>query len=532
MNTDPIRLPLILLSALLTLGGCGESTNTPSGAPGFDILLLNGSVYRGGAGRAFESVDVGIRNGEIAYIGNAHADGVDARRRLDATGLIVAPGFIDPHTHALNELRSATANSNLNYLMQGVTTVFTGNDGEGPASLEETIEHLNSNGIGTNAALYVGHGSLRNSVMGGAYRAPTAEELEQMKSLVANAMESGALGLSTGLYYVPGYFAGTEEVIALARVAAEYGGIYDTHLRDESTYNIGLIAAIDEALRIGREARIPVNIAHIKALGVDVWGESARVIERIEQARKAGQRVTADQYPWPASGTHLRNTLLPRAVLAGAGTDYFERLRAPRILAKIRPEMQENLRRRGGPDSLLIIAADNPDIVGRTLAEIAGERGEDPIDTAVDIMTEGSTRVASFNMHADDIRAFMQQEWVMTSSDGTDGHPRKYASFPKKYRDYVLGEQLLSLEDFLYRSSGLTAETFGLAGRGRIEIGYVADVVAFDPETFAPVATFAAWNELSEGLVYSIVNGQLVVDKGKYTGILPGIVLRKRNGRS
>ncbi|MXW46891.1 MAG: amidohydrolase family protein [Gammaproteobacteria bacterium] len=180
----------------------------------------------------------------------------------------------------------------------------------------------------------------------------------------------------------------------------------------------------------------------------------------------------------------------------------------------------------------MIIAADNPDIVGRTLAEIAGERGEDPIDTAVDIMTEGSTRVASFNMHADDIRAFMQQEWVMTSSDGTDGHPRKYASFPKKYRDYVLGEQLLSLEDFLYRSSGLTAETFGLAGRGRIEIGYVADVVAFDPETFAPVATFAAWNELSEGLVYSIVNGQLVVDKGKYTGILPGIVLRKRNGRS
>lgn len=504
----------------------------PSDAPHVDILLVNGSVYRGGAGGSFESIAVGISDGKISYLGDANNDGIDARQRLDATGLVVAPGFIDPHTHALAELRSTAANSNLNYLMQGVTTVFVGNDGESPVSLEETIEHLNSNGIGTNAALYVGHGSIRNSVMAGAYRAPTAEELGQMKSLVAKAMESGALGLSTGLYYVPGYFADTEEVIALARVVAEYGGIYDTHVRDESTYNIGLIAAIDEALRIGREARIPVNIAHIKALGVDVCGESARIIERIEQARKAGQRVTADQYPWSASGTHLRNTLLPRAVLAGAGTDYFDRLRDPGTLAKIRREMQENLRRRGGPDSLLIVAADNQDIVGKTLAEIAGRRGEDPIDTAVGIMTEGSTRVASFNMHANDIKALMQQEWVMTSSDGTDGHPRKYASFPKKYRDYVLGEQLISLEDFLYRSSGLTAETFGFTDRGRIEIGYAADVVAFDPETFAPVATFAAWNKLSKGLIYSIINGRLVVDKGKYTGILPGVVLLKENSRS
>ncbi len=522
----------ILLAALVSFGMCGIASCSLSNAPDFDILLMNGSVYRGDRGGTLEQIDIGIHNDKVAYLGDADTDGLSARRHLDATGLIVAPGFIDPHTHALNDLRSTTENSNLNYLMQGVTTVFAGNDGEGPASLEETILHLNSNGIGTNAALYVGHGSLRDTVMAGETRAPVAEELAQMKSLVAKAMQSGALGLSTGLYYAPGYFADTEEIIALARVAAEYGGIYDTHLRDESTYNIGLIAAVEEALRIGREARIAVNIAHIKALGVDVWGMSAKVIDKIEQARKAGQKVTADQYPWSASGTHLRNTLLPRAILAGTGTEYLDRLREPRTVAEIRREMHENLRRRGGADSLLIVTANNASLVGMTLAEIAEERGTDAIHTAVSIMLEGPTRVASFNMREDDIRAFMQQEWVMTSSDGTDGHPRKYASFPKKYRDYVLAEQLVSLEDFLYRSSALTAQTFGLADRGRIEIGYAADIIAFDPQAYAPVATFADPNTLSEGIVYSIINGQVVINRQRYTGILPGVVLRRGHERN
>lgn len=490
-----------------------------------DFLLQGGTVYRGGANGSLGLVDVGIRDGKIVYLGDAEEDGIDARRRLDATGLIVAPGFIDPHTHALSELRSANANANLNYLTQGVTTVFVGNDGEGPALFEETVNHLESNGTGTNVALYVGHGSLRDTVMAGENRKPTNEELAEMKRLVAKAMEHGALGLSTGLYYAPGNFAETEEVISLARVAAEYGGVYDTHLRDESSYSIGLLAAVDEAIEIGREAEIPVHIAHIKALGVDVWGESASVIDKIERARQAGQLVTADQYPWLASGTHLRNALLPRGVLSGSGTDYLERLRDARILAEIRDDMRENLRRRGGADSLLIVAANDANLAGMTLAEVAGRRGKDPVDTAIEIMIEGSTRVASFNMHAEDITAFMRKEWVMTSSDGTDGHPRKYASFPKKYRDYVLTEQVISLEEFLYRSSGLAAETFGLDDRGRIEIGYAADLVAFDPQAFAPLASFSAWNVLSQGVVYSIINGQLVIADGKYTEILPGIVL-------
>ena len=394
--------------------------------------------------------------------------------------------------------------------------------------LDDTIRRLEANGIGTNTALFVGHGSLRDDVMGGENRAPTEQELAQMSGLVAEAMQSGALGLSTGLYYAPGNFAKTDEVVALARVAAEYGGVYDTHLRDESTYNIGLLAAIEETLRIGREANIPVHIAHIKALGVDVWGQSAAAIELIEKARESGQNVTANQYPWRASGTHLRNTLLPREVLSGSGDQYLQRLRDPSVVAEIRPAMKENLRRRGGASSLLVVVANDAEIMGMTLAEVAESRGQHPIDCAIEIMLDGSTRVASFNMNQEDIEAFMQRDWVMTSSDGTDGHPRKYASFPKKYRDYVVDKGVISMEEFLYRSSGLTAETFGLDDRGRIEKGYAADIIAFDPEKLAPVATFESWNDLSVGVIYSIINGQLVIRDQRYTDNLPGRVLLGR----
>ncbi|MCP5041097.1 MAG: amidohydrolase family protein, partial [bacterium] len=320
-------------------------------------------------------------------------------------------------------------------------------------------------------------------------------------------------------------FAKTDEVIALASVASEYGGVYDTHMRDESTYNIGLLAAIEETLQIGREANIPVHISHIKALGVDVWGQSAVAIELIEKARAAGQNVTANQYPWRASGTHLRNALLPREVLSGSGDAYLQRLQDPNVVVEIRPALEENLRRRGGAESLLIVVADDPEIMGLTLAEIAESRGQHPIDCAIEVMLDGSTRVASFNMHPDDIEAFMQRDWVMTSSDGTDGHPRKYASFPKKYRDYVVGKGVISMEEFLYRSSGLTAETFGLDDRGRIEKGYAADIIAFDPEKFAPVATFESWSDLSVGVIHSVINGQLVINDRRYTDNLPGLVL-------
>jgi N-acyl-D-aspartate/D-glutamate deacylase len=519
----------ILASILSLLLACQMGTGPAQTAIQVDILIANGTVFSGIAGDALQPVDVGVKGQKIVYVGNADKDNVDAATKIDATGLIVTPGFIDPHTHSLNDLLSENNNSNLNYVMQGVTTVLNGNDGEGPSILDDTIRRLEANGIGTNTALFVGHGSLRDDVMSGENRTPTEQELAQMLGLVADAMQSGALGLSTGLYYAPGNFAKTDEVIALARVASEYGGVYDTHMRDESTYNIGLLAAIEETLQIGREANIPVHISHIKALGVDVWGQSAAAIELIETARRSGQAVTADQYPWRASGTHLRNTVLPRKILSGSGDQYLDRLRDPKTLARIRSAMEENLRRRGGADSLLIVVANDQEIMGLTLAEVAETRGQHPIDCAIEVMLDGSTRVASFNMHPDDIEAFMQRDWVMTSSDGTDGHPRKYASFPKKYRDYVVDKAVISIEEFLYRSSGLTAETFGLKNRGRIDEAYAADIIIFDPDKFAPIATFETWNELSVGIMYSIINGQLVVSDRRFTGKLPGQVLKRQD---
>ena len=523
------RLAALLALTFFLMAACQQGAEDAETAIQIDILIRNGSVFSGTAGDSLEPADVGIKGDKIVFVGDAEKDNVDAAIRIDASGLIVAPGFIDPHTHSLNELLSEEQNSNLNYVMQGVTTVFNGNDGEGPSIIDDTMRRLETNRIGTNTALFVGHGSLRDDVMNGENRAPTEQELAEMSALVADAMQSGALGLSTGLYYAPGNFAETDEVIALATVAAKYGGVYDTHMRDESTYNIGLLAAIEETLQIGREANIPVHIAHIKALGVDVWGQSSAAIELIEKARESGQKVTANQYPWQASGTHLRNTVLPREVLSGSGDQYLDRLRDPNVVARIRSAMEENLRRRGGADSLLVVVANDPEIMGTTLAEIAASRGLHPIDCAIEIMLDGSTRVASFNMNLEDIEAFMQRNWVMTSSDGTDGHPRKYASFPKKYRDYVVDKDVISMEEFLYRSSGLTAETFGLKDRGRIDEDYAADIVVFDPDMFAPIATFETWNALSVGIMYSIINGQLVVSDGQFTGKLPGQVIKRRD---
>lgn len=516
---------------LVWLQACGNAADDEQAPLAVDLLIAGGAVFAGGPDDAIAAADIGIRGDRIVFVGDAGAQAVTAAARIDAQGLLVTPGFIDPHTHSLSDLLSQDKNSNLNYLTQGVTTVFNGNDGGGPVDIAAMADRLEANGIGTNTALFIGHGSLREAVMGGENRAPSERELAAMSALVATAMHSGAIGLSTGLYYAPGNFAATEEIIALAKVAAKLGGVYDSHLRDESSYSIGLLGAIEEALEIGREADIPVHIAHIKALGVDVWGQSAEAIALIEAARSRGQRVTADQYPWRASGTHLRNTLVPKAVLAGVGDAYLSRLRDPAVLREIRPAMAENLRRRGGPDSLLIVMASDEDIVGRTLREIAASRGKNPLDCAVDIMLAGATRVASFNMQQQDIDAFMRQPWVMTSSDGTDGHPRKFASFAKKYRDYVVERRVLSIEEFLYRSSGLTADTFGLHDRGRIAEGYTADIVIIDLNEFSPKATFAAWNKLSTGVVHSLVNGRIAIRDGRYAGSLPGRVLLKKEAR-
>lgn len=486
-----------------------------------DTLIENGQVYTGIHGEA-QALDIALCGDVICGIYPRGKHNVTAKKVIDAQDKVVSPGFIDPHTHSLDELYSQDKNHNLNYLTQGVTTVINGNDGEGPVDIAKTAKELEANGIGTNVGLLVGHGSVREQVMDRAQRFATTEELEEMSLLLTKAMEAGGLGLSTGLYYVPGNFANTEEVVTLAKVASKHGGIYDTHLRDESTFDIGLGAAIDEAIHIASAADIHLNLAHIKALGVDVWGQSKNVVEKIEQAQARGLSISADQYPWLASGTKLHSAVMPKWVMADSTEAFYKRLNDPKLTDKLRSEITENIRRRGGPESLLITAFKNQELVGLTLAELANKRSVDPTTAAIQLVQEGDVRVASFNMSPQDVEKFMIQPWVVTSSDGTNGHPRKYASFPRKYQKYVVEKKLLTLADFIKRSSSQTAEMLGLENRGKLVKGYKADVIVFNPKTFSANADFSTWNKYSTGIDHVIVNGELVIHHRKYLKKLAG----------
>jgi N-acyl-D-amino-acid deacylase len=439
---------------------------------------------------------------------------------------VVAPGFIDPHTHSLEDLSTAARSRNDNYLMQGVTTVVSGNDGQGPIATGAVLRKWEQQGIGTNAALYVGQGSIRREVMGMTDAAPTPEQLERMKSLVERAMKDGAIGLSTGLYYAPGNFAKTEEVIALSKVAAANGGIYDSHMRDESSYSIGLLGSIRETIRIGREAGIPVHISHIKALGKDVWGQSTEAIRIIRAARAEGIKVTADQYPYEASGSSITASLVPRWAEAGGTAALLQRIDDPAVRPRLIAEMTANLERRGGAESLLITTAGNKEWIGKTLAQIASERKQSPIEPAIEIIKAKGAGVASFNMRDDDIRNFMREDWVMTGSDGSAGHPRKYGTFPRKLRKYVLDEHVITLPFAIRSNTSLTAETLGLKDRGLLKTGHFADVVVFDPTAIADRATYVSPELLSTGVRYLLVNGKLAVDNGRVVEVLAGRPLR------
>ena len=465
---------------------------------------------------------IGIRGDRIVLVAPASGALPPARRTLDATGLVVAPGFIDPHTHTFEDLSSPARRRQDDYLFQGVTTVLTGNDGAGPTSIGRSLAAWRAGGIGTNAALYVGHGTVRGAVLGMADRAPTGAELGRMRELVRRAMAEGALGLSTGLYYAPGSYGTTEEVIELAKVAAAAGGIYDSHIRDESSYTVGLLGAVDEALRIGREARIPVHIAHVKALGRDVWGYADSIIARVARARAAGQVVTADQYPYNASGTSVGAALLPRWAEAGGRDSLAARLRLESTRETIVAAMLDNLRRRGGAAALLITGAKDRSVVGKTLDAIARERGRDSITAAIELIQAGDASVASFNMQESDIERLMAADFVVTGSDGSSGHPRKFGTFPRKFSKYVLERHVIGFARAVQASSSQTADLLGLDHRGRLAPGYYADVIAFDSAAFRDRATYESPDQLAVGMRYVVVNGQVAVDGGKATAVLAG----------
>lgn len=482
--------------------------------------VIDGSETGGNPARVVE-----IIGDRVVYVG---ADRNSKTKRLvDASGFIVSPAFIDPHTHAENELFDEQTSSNQAYLFQGVSTVFIGNDGGNGRTVSEMRSRLSQNALGTNVGLLSGHGTIRERVMGPDARPPDAEELESMRLMVQEDMQSGALGLSTGLFYAPGSFAETEELVVLSKVAAEFGGLYETHLRDEGDYSIGLEKAVREALEVGQRAKLPVHIAHIKALGPAVHGQSEAVIGLVESAQAEGQRVTADQYPWKASGTRLSNALVPRHLMSEGQDAMHEALADTEIVEKIRPEMQLNLVRRGGGDALLITGQSV--YQGETLLALANATQSDPIDKAVEIIRSGDPAIASFMMLSEDVTTLMKKRWVVTSSDGSVGHPRKFASFPRKFAQYVEGERVLDRVAFVHRSSGLTAEVFSLCNRGRLAKGYFADVLIWDPTSYAPQATYAAPTRRSTGVVHLWVNGVETISEGAMSNSGAGrVVMRSK----
>jgi N-acyl-D-aspartate/D-glutamate deacylase len=500
-------------------------------ADSVDVLIRGGTVYDG-SGRASRQVDVGVRRDRIVFVGDAARSRITAGRIIEAAGLIVAPGFIDPHTHSFEGLPnlSEERRRNTGALMQGVTTVVTGADGRGPLEVAQVMTEAERLGIGTNTYALTGFGSVRVRVMGNSSAPATPAQIDSMKALITKAMSEGAFGVGSGLFYAPQSYASTEEVIAVLKGAAPYGGVYDTHQRDESSYTIGLLNSVREAMRIGRETGLTTNLGHVKALGVDVWGKADSVLILMRQERAAGHMVVADQYPWTASGTGLGSSLLPRWSQAGGRDSLLLRIADPATRERILAEMRENLRRRGGDSTLLLTGggAAGRSYVGKTLKQIAAEKGMGAVETALEmIRTGGDLGVASFNMNEQDIETFMKDPYVMTSSDGSGGHPRLYGTYPRKIRRYVLDKPVITMERMVRASSGQVAETYGIAGRGELKEGNFADIIVFDPKTIREEATYVEPEKLSTGMRWVFVNGQAAVADGVPTGVLAGKGLRK-----
>jgi N-acyl-D-amino-acid deacylase len=490
-----------------------------------DVLLVGGRVIDG-TGAPARVTDVGMRGDRIVFVGSAAQERRVARQTVNVSGLVVAPGFIDPHAHVLLDLGASGTSRLDGYLAQGVTTVITGNDGGGPINAAATLTRWQANGLGANAGVLVGHGTVRERVLGMRDVPADRAAIDSMRTLVRGAMAGGAFGLSSGLYYAPGSYGSTDEVIALAREVAPFGGLYDTHMRDESSYTVGLLGAVREAIRVGEEGGVPAHIAHVKALGVDVWGRSDSVIAIVRAARARGVTVTADQYPYLASGTGLGAALLPRWAEAGGRDSLVRRLTDPTVAERLRADMTENLRRRGGAAALLITSARDTSLVGRTLEQVAAREQADAITTAMRILAREGPGVASFNMQQADLDAFAAEPWVVTGSDGSGGHPRKFGAFPKAMREFALDRPILSLEAFVARSSANTARIFGIADRGTIAAGRFADVIVFDPATVRDQSTYTDPERPAEGMRWVFVNGVAAVANGVMTSARPGRTLR------
>ncbi len=505
---------------------------TRAPAQEYDLIVRGGRVLDG-SGSPWQYADVAVQGDRIVAVGALGQ--ARARRVIDAGGLYVAPGFIDPHSHAASGLVRRDLSDARPLLAQGITTVIVNPDGGGAVDLAAQRRQLLQHGLGVNVAQLVPHGSVRRAVLGMEDRAPTAAELDRMRQLVRRGMEAGAFGLSSGPYYAPGSYATTEELIELAKVAAAHDGIYTSHIRDEADFNIGVVAATDEVIRIAREAGLPGIVTHIKVLGPRVWGYSAALVSRIERARAEGVEVFADQYPYAASGTGLVGALVPPWAQVGGDTALSRRVGDPAERARLRAGIIENLDRRGGAARIQFRRHEpDPSIEGRTLQAVADERGIHPADATLQLLLAGSASVVSFNMDERDIERLMVQPWTMTSSDGElvpmgEGvpHPRSYGTFPRKIREYVVERGVISLEQAILSMTHLPARVHRMEDRGIVRPGAIADLVVFDLERLDDPSTFTDPHRLAEGLVHVVVNGQMAIEDGQFSRQLHGRVLSR-----
>ena len=498
------------------------ATTAPAWGQHYDVLIRGGTVYDGSdtPGRA---ADVAITGDRVVAVGVVPPTAT-AAMQIDATGKIVAPGFIDPHSHAAPNIQTPELAAALPMLHQGITTLAINPDGGGPAELGPQIMDLRTNVPGVNVIPMIGHNAVRRAVMGNVARLATPAEQERMEGLVTAAMQAGAFGLSDGPFYIPGKYSDTAEIVGLAKAAARFpDAIYISHIRDEGNYDVGVVAAVDEVITVAREAKIPGIVTHLKVLGHQVWGKSAEVIARINEARAAGVRIWADQYPYTASGSSLMASLVPGWAQEGGADALAKRLGDPAMRARIRAEMIPNLERRGGPHALMIRGfPPEPALEGKRLDEIGRLQGKDPLDAAIDMLKRGGAPTISFNMSDADVAAFMQQPWTMTSTDGglppfgkTSEHPRAYGAFARKLRHYVLDKPVITMQRAIHAATGLTAAILAIPDRGVLREGAFADAIVFDPATVRDVATYEKPHAYAVGMDYVFVNGQAALVEGK-----------------
>lgn len=536
---QPIRRRLSALLALLAsailLSACSARLPPPQAAARYDVVIAGGTVVDGTGSPGFHA-DVAVRGDRIVRIDRRGIDPALATRVIDATGMIIAPGFIDIHPHIEALLSMPGAESKVR---QGVTTMIGGPDGGSPWPIGRALAAAESAGIGPNVGYFVGHNTIRREVMGLSDRAPTPEELSRMRAMVAQAMGEGAWGLSTGLIYLPGTFATTDEIVALAEVAGDSGGIYISHIRNE---NDSVLLALEEVFTIGRRARLPVVITHHKVSGLRQWGMSVRTLALIDSARAAGLDVGLDQYPYTATSTSL-GVLVPAWALAGGDTAFARRLRDPvlrdSILRAVTAELDTA---RGGRHPSWVQFARvswQRDLEGRTLADWARARGMEPTPAAsaelvLEAMQRGAPGAVYHVLHEEDVQRIMRHPLTIVASDGSlarpglgHPHPRAYGTFPRVLGRYVRELQVLRLEDAVRRMTSMPAARVGIANRGRVAEGWFADLVVFDPATVADRATFENPHQYPTGIPWVLVNGVAVVENGTFTDARPGRALRR-----